>query len=119
MLEAHPHAVVVFATRPAATPASLDHVERVLGILVSAGFGADALPAFQAGISFVIGHTLWRLGSTSDAGEGAYESLPRARFPRLSRAAAVDVDEEFEFGLDALLLGLEAKLRRRKSAARK
>lgn len=100
-LEAHPRAVLLFATRPAVAPGAVEHVERVLQLLVAAGFGADAVHAFQAGFTFVVGHTLWRLGSSADW-------LPP------SRPGAHGLDEEFEYGLDALLLGLEAKLRRRR-----
>lgn len=105
-LEAHPNAVLVFATRPAMAEGSLGLVERVLRLLVEAGFETEALHAFQAGISFVVGHTLWRFGAT--------DPEEQKRLARLARVRSLDPDEEFEYGLDALLLGLEAKLRRKK-----
>jgi hypothetical protein len=70
-------------------PGSLEVVEGVLGLLGRVGFRTEAVHAFQAGVSFVVGHTLWRFGSADPA-------------------------EQNEFGLDALVLGLEAKLRRKK-----
>jgi AcrR family transcriptional regulator len=96
VLEAHPNAVLIFATRPAITPASVELVERVVAVLDRAGFGRDAVHAFQAGVTFVIGQTLFRLGASGDA------------------EPSIAADEEFEYGLDALLLGLEAKRRRRR-----
>ncbi|MEO1268258.1 MAG: TetR/AcrR family transcriptional regulator C-terminal domain-containing protein, partial [Myxococcota bacterium] len=47
VLEAHPNAVLLFATRPAVTPASLDFVEASLAILIDAGFSPhNAMTAF-------------------------------------------------------------------------
>ena len=106
VLEAHPNALLVFATRPAMAPSSLELVERVLRLLVQAGFGTEALHAFQAGISFVVGQTLWRFGSMNPD--------EQKRLAKLAKVRSLDPDEEFEYGLDALLLGLEAKLRRKK-----
>jgi TetR/AcrR family tetracycline transcriptional repressor len=84
-LAAHPKALLLFATRPAVAPGAVEHVERAVQLLVDAGFGRDAIHAFQTGFTFVVGQALWR-----------------------------GPEDEFEYGLDALLLGLEAKLRRRK-----
>jgi AcrR family transcriptional regulator len=108
VLEAHPNALLLFATRPAVAPGSVALLERTLRLLFDAGFGDDALHAVQAGISFVVGHTLWRVG--------AADPEEARRLARLARTRTLDPDEECEYGLDALLLGLEAKLRRRRRA---
>jgi AcrR family transcriptional regulator len=117
VLVAHPRALPIFATRPAATAESLRHVERGLRLLRDAGFGADdAISALQTVVTFVVGHALSTHGPLAEDERSAprYDALDAASFPALREAAATlaehDVDAEFEFGLDAILRGLEEKL---------
>jgi AcrR family transcriptional regulator len=115
VLVAHPNALVLFATRPAVTPASLVHVDRGLAILRKAGFSVgDALSAFQTIVTFVVGHALstHAVVPSEDLSSVAYDAVEG--LPALTEAAAIlserDLDAEFEFGLDALVRGLAARL---------
>jgi len=87
---AHPNAIELFATRPAATTASFARLEHYLYVLRLAGFSAvDALRTVHVVLSYVVGHAMWSVGMSDD------EPLDR------------EAELEFEFGLDALLHGLE------------
>jgi len=115
-LSEHPRALPIFATRPAVTPASLSHVERALQALEDQGFeGTDALRAFQSLVTYVVGSTLSHYGKLlrGDVASVSYRDLPADEFPRLSRVEKAldgyDPDEEFAFGLDALLDGIRAR----------
>jgi AcrR family transcriptional regulator len=117
VLRAHPNALPIFATRPAVTPASLDHVEGVLEVLRSAGFSApDALRALQVLSAFVVGHTVagYAPRKADEDSRPAYGRLDEARFPRVLEAARLldghDVEDEFEFGLEALFTGFGERL---------
>ena len=97
--------------------ASLIPVERLVSILVSAGFDpATALAIYRATVSYARGYALAEAtGFTVDAA-GA-EGLQRLRtlnveeFPVLAGRAAelieLDPDRAFRLGLDALLRGLD------------
>lgn len=120
-LVAHPNALSLFATRPAVSTASLRHVEVGLLLLRRAGFGVDdAVSAFQIVVSYVVGHTLSTHAPAREEERSvpAYRELPPDEFPTILEAAGVlaehDVDREFELGLDVLLAGLSARLRKRK-----
>ncbi len=117
-LTAHPHALPLFATRPAVTEGSLRHVESALALLRRAGFDAgEGAGAFQALVSFVVGHTLAELAppAGADRSRPRYEALSRDDFPNVIDAAdalaAQGEDEGFELGLDLLLTGLAARAR--------
>lgn len=117
-LVAHPNALSVFATRPAVTQSSLRHVEAGLTVLRSAGFSVDvAVCAFQVLVTFVVGHTLSSVASAREDGRPApaYDDLDPIAFPSLREAAAAldapSAEQEFELGLDVLLVGLASKLR--------
>lgn len=117
-LRAHPNALPLFASRPAVTPASVGRVEEVLEVLHTAGFSADdALSAMQVLVAFVVGHTLASHAPRrdDDAARPAYERLPEQQFPRVREAARLladhDPEREFELGLEAMLCGLEHRLR--------
>ena len=125
VLRAHPHALPLFATRPAVTPASIAFVEEGLALLRRAGFtAAHALMAFQALVAFVVGHTLasYAPGPADAISEPAYDALSEAAFPHVRAAAKLlvtyDVEREFEFGLEAMLTGLEAQRRQAPRRAR-
>jgi AcrR family transcriptional regulator len=90
VLAEHPRAIPLFV-RPAATAGALAALEQVWRVLVKAGFSElDALRAFQALLAFIVGQALWQ-------------------FPPDGERPA---DDEFEFGLELMLLGLERKLTR-------
>jgi len=121
VLRAHPNTLPLFATRPAVTPASIVHVEAALDLLRKAGFSADeALCTLQVMVAFVVGHTVAGYSPTrpEEQSQPAYEQLSEQDFPRVHELVAVlarhDIEKEFEFGLEAMLAGLEARLTKRK-----
>jgi TetR/AcrR family transcriptional regulator, tetracycline repressor protein len=62
-LRAHPNALPLFATRPAATPAAVDRLEHYLAVLARAGFAPDdALSIIQLVAQLVVGHVMWTTG---------------------------------------------------------
>lgn len=120
VLCAHPHAIPLFATRPAVTTRSLHSVEEVLAVLREAGFApARATAVLQVVVAFVVGHTLACYGPVQPEEESdpAYERLDPAAFPRVREMARGlprrDPEREFALGLDALLAGLERHRTRR------
>ncbi len=111
----HPAAMPLFATRPAVTPSSLAHVEDALELLRTAGFSTvDAIRALQSVLAFTVGNTVsvFSVLPSSERSSPAYEALSRRDFTRVHEAAAAledwDSDAEFEYGLDALVRGLDA-----------
>lgn len=120
VLGGHPNALPLFATRAAVTPPAIADLEGVLALLHDAGFRADdALRTLQVLLAFVVGHTIASHGtrrpdeeSLPDYGQFSEETFPRVReMARLLPGR--DLEKEFEFGLDAMLAGIEARPRRR------
>lgn len=86
-LARHPNAIPLFV-RPAATEGVFAALERPWSLMMRAGFGElDALRAVHAMLAYVVGQAMWQFGPDGDRG----------------------TDDEFEFGLEVLLLGLAAK----------
>ena len=109
-LLAHPHAIPLFATRPAATPAAVERLDRYLKILLTAGFKPlDALSIVQLVAQLVVGHAMWTTSvdklSTPDAASTQVEPIGRVLHKW-------DPDRELELGLDALVHGFERLLAR-------
>lgn len=100
---------------------SLGPVERLLEILVGAGFDpGSALAVYRATVSYARGYALGEsTGFTVDAaGPGGLERLLALRadeFPILAGRTAelieLDADQAFELGLRALLAGLDGPSR--------
>jgi len=116
VLIAHPNALVLFATRPAVTPASLRHVDTGLSVLRHAGFSvAETVAAFQTIVTFVVGHALSTHATVPNEERSTPDYAKAKELKALAEVATVlldsDVDAEFEFGLDTILLGLAAKLK--------
>ena len=106
----HPAALPLFAARPAVTPGSLRYVDRALRVLDRSNLSdAHVISAFQTLAAFVIGHT-----SLTHGPHGPTEAtLPRyadSELPMVTKYAPAiethDDDEDFTFGLDALLDGI-------------
>ncbi|MGE0398103.1 MAG: TetR/AcrR family transcriptional regulator C-terminal domain-containing protein [Kofleriaceae bacterium] len=106
-LQEHPNAIPLFATRPAATPASVDRLVRFLEVLSTAGFKPiDALSIVQLVAQLVVGHAMW---TTSVDGIDLDEAPPQ--LDRMKRALEKwNPDRELELGIDALLHGFERLL---------
>lgn len=115
---AHPNIVPLVATRPFNTVASLRPVEVGFEIFKEAGFGPEeSLHAFRTLAGFVTGYTLAETGTffgeANGAGQLTVDDIG-PEFPRLREVgpflASTDHDAEFEFAIDVLVTGLQAKL---------
>ena len=120
----HPNFMLVRATRVALGPRSLAALERVLGILRAAGFSdRDALYAASTVVNHTLGFTLFELlplihleAEGRDAGEylqlmGSFvRALPVQQHSNLVALAPLVVgreDDQFAYGVEALIRGLE------------
>ena len=117
VLRTHPNVLPIFATRPAVSPASIEHVETTLALLHHAGFTPDdGLSALQVLVAYVVGHTLAAYSHANDEElpHPAYDRLSETAFPRVREAVRLlpthDIEKEFTLGLDAMISGLEFKL---------
>ncbi len=119
-LRAHPHALILFATRPARTEAVLKAVDQFLGQLLAAGFSAhQSLYLFDGIGMFTVGHAFAEFGIAPVAAperDGSdliprQKALARAGLVHLPRVLAATLPHnytaEFESGLRALLDGFE------------
>lgn len=101
-LLAHPRAIPLFATRPAATPAAVERLGSFLEVLGKAGFTpVQALSIVQLVAQLVIGHAMWT------------NSVDVVLAPNEHVDAALenwDADRELAMGIDALLVGFAALL---------
>jgi AcrR family transcriptional regulator len=119
-LARHPGVVRVRIERPLLRPEQLRVTERALELLVEAGFSpAEAPRAFRVLFVYVFGYATFNPpdagGAGADPGRAAIASLPQAEYPLLTShveelAATLSGEEQFLYGLDALLDGLEARL---------
>lgn len=113
---ARPATFQLLGLLPLGSPSSLRGVERLLGVLVAAGFSAaQALAIYRATVSYARGYALAEAtGFTVDAARPEarrrLEGLPREEFPilagRTREMADLDADTAWTLGLDALLGGL-------------
>lgn len=119
VLLAHPDALPLFVGHNASSPDALRPIEAGLRILRTAGFGpAEAVHALRTLVAYTVGYAGAETGAlrnpqhTSEA-IAAARTLPTDEFPTLRELAAFSAksgDAEFEFGLDTIMTGLEAKL---------
>jgi AcrR family transcriptional regulator len=85
VLKTHPRGIILFV-RPAASREALDAFSRPWQTLVDAGFSEKgAFLALQSLLAFVVGQALWQFPGDVER----------------------SVDDEFEFGLEVFLMGLE------------
>ena len=118
----HPWASSLIDSRQGIGPARLAYVDGVLGVLLGAGFSAEAAAnAFMTLDSYIYGFERQR--TELDLGAGGADPTAAARsvqvaalpeaYPALERVAGefarrpYDVAASFEFGLDLILDGLE------------
>ncbi len=121
----HPWASSLIDSRDQMGPARLAYVDGVLGVLLGAGFSAEAAAnAFMALDSYIYGFERQRTelnlgeggsGTTATARSVQMAASPEA-YPALERVASefatrpYDIAASFEFGLDLILDGLERLL---------
>ena len=122
MLARHPWAVGLMESRATAGPANLRHHDSVIGSLRKGGFSIDmAAHAYSLMDSYIYGFALQQMnlpvGARKQAPEAAQTFLRRFRaeeYPYLAEMvtehamkSGYDYGDEFEFGLDLILNGLE------------
>jgi hypothetical protein len=121
-LERHPGLVKVRAERPVLRPEALRFAEAGLTILRGAGFGrTEAAQAFRLFFTYVFGYVSFspEHGAEDARRESrlAAAALPPDQYPALTDTAAeladaMAGDATFAYGLDRIIDGLEAQLRR-------
>jgi len=118
----HPWATRLMQSRTTPGPATMRHHDSVLGSLREAGFSLDmAAHAYSVMDSYIYGFALQQtnlpLDTTENAGRVAQEilrQLPTDKYPHLAEMIVEHAmkpgyayADEFEFGLDLILDGLE------------
>lgn len=123
VLGRHSWALGMLESRPTPGPALLRHHDRMVGCLLNAGFSPlMAAHAFSAVDAYLYGFVLTESGLPFTPGDGAEETfateigLPAAEYPHLAGligavlADGYDFRDEFEYGLDLVLDGIESRL---------
>jgi AcrR family transcriptional regulator len=123
MLSRHPGLVQLRFRQPVLRPEALRFSEAALGILLSAGFDrGEAAQAFRLLFTYTFGFAGLSPEETAEEARrqaaGAIVALPPDKYPNLTKAAAeasraMAGEEQFEYGLDRILDGLEARLGKR------
>jgi AcrR family transcriptional regulator len=121
-LRRHPWATGLMESRPTPGPANLRHHDAVLGVLRNAGFPlALAAHAYALLDSYIYGFALQETSlpfhtpeETAEVAQAIMESFPTGDYPYLTEIAVdhvlqpgYDFGDEYEFGLDLILDGLE------------
>jgi AcrR family transcriptional regulator len=123
LLQAHPDVMRLFAETHGPDPSSLDSLrptEFALGLIREGGLSdRDTVQAFHAFGGYIQGFVMMEGGSIqggSAKGETFGEAagaIPADVFPVLAAVgryfAECDADEQFEFGLDLMVRGIQAK----------
>ena len=120
VLATHPHLVPVYSSQIRIGPHGLQIIERAIGLLLRAGFSrSDAAAAFLTLYTYVVGfHLMGRVapfvGATPKDDSEYFRALPPEQIPSIRAVHAhlggVRRPGGFEYGLDTLLTGLQAKL---------
>jgi hypothetical protein len=118
----HPWATSLMQSRTKPGPATLRHHDWVIGSLRKAGFSIDmAAHAFSVMDGYIYGFALQQVNlpshssaESADLAENILRELPAHEYPHLAEMIVehalkpgYDYAEEFEFGLDLILDGLE------------
>ena len=122
----HPNLLPVLQRKTEMSPDALRPIELAMSILQSAGFTpGEALQAHWTLSGFAMGHVLWQLTNPlldNEDGESSLHSLAMSHrrmlredeFPCLMAALpameSYDMDAAWEWGIDAIVEGLKAKL---------
>jgi AcrR family transcriptional regulator len=128
VLAEHPVGVLLRQRRPMWSPGALRVSEAGIRALREAGFGkADAARAYRSLFNYTFGFAAFSPPAVSAelrrSAISALAALPRDKYPWQTEAApeladAIGGEEQFRYGLELLLDGLEAKLRQGGSARR-
>jgi AcrR family transcriptional regulator len=124
LLLAHPNALSLFAEHRHLDPDCLRPIELTLEALRSGGLSVEeTITAYHMLVGYVQGHVTLEIAGLLAGDEGPehaaqheafMRTLPPDRFPRMAEMLphlkVCDHEAEFEFGLDMLLAGLDAKL---------
>ena len=119
LLLEHPNAVPLFATLQLTSPSSVHAAGSVMALLRAGGFDAElALLVLSTIQSYVIGFALWEVGTAPLRADPRYAmpadpvDLPSGADPYLvellPRLVTTSCDDSFEFGVNALVAGIEA-----------
>ncbi len=121
LLRAHPNAIPLLSDPHMISRALLEAGERALAALRGAGLpAAQAVHAANALVGHVTGHVLLEVSGFFAGPEGSVETdleaveraLATGRYPRLAEMVPellrCDADEDFEYGLDLIVAGIEA-----------
>jgi AcrR family transcriptional regulator len=114
LLLRHPHAIPLLAALPLSDPSAARAAGSVMALLRAAGFDAEsALRTLATITSYVVGIAQWEVGTAPLRAEGRDVTLPPDADPYLvellPQLAEDDCDETFEFGLEVIVKGLEAR----------
>ncbi len=128
VLRRHPWAIGLLESRTAPGPATLRHHDAVLGTLLAAGFSRELTAhAYALVDSYTYGFALQEAGlpfdgpeTVSDVAEPIMERFATGDYPHMVDMATeyyfrpgYDFGDEFDFGLDLVLDGLERHRSRR------
>ena len=121
-LSRHPWAIALMQSRTSPGPATLRHHDAVIGSLREAGFSIElAAHAFSVLDSYIYGFALQEASlpfdtaeETAEVAETILSQFPADEYPHLAELTVehvlqpgYDYGNEFEFGLDLILDGLE------------
>ncbi|MHB8890762.1 MAG: TetR/AcrR family transcriptional regulator [Candidatus Limnocylindrales bacterium] len=123
-LRRHPWAITLMESRMAPGPANLRNHEDTLSVLLDTGCSAAmATHAYNLVDSYVLGFALQEVHlpfsnaeELAAVGEELLAQVPADAYPNMSRvagellASGFDYGNEFEFGLDLILAGIERAL---------
>ncbi|HTG47205.1 MAG TPA: TetR/AcrR family transcriptional regulator [Actinomycetota bacterium] len=122
LLQAHPDMMRLFAETDGPDPASPDSLrptEFALSLIHEGGLSdRDTVQAFHAFGGYIQGFVMMEGGSLAERAKGGFgdeaAAIPADAFPVLAALgryfAECDPDEQFEFGLDLMIRGIEAKV---------
>ena len=122
----HPWATTLMQSRTAPGPATLHHHDAVIGTLRGAGFSVELTAhAFSALDAYIYGFAMQQrslpfdtLEQAQEVGRQMFARMPAGAYPHLTELTVqhilqpgYDYGDEFEYGLDLVLDGLDRALR--------
>lgn len=109
-LRAHPHAIEFLALRPIANRATLESYDAMLARLTAAGWPLRlAWQAYLAAENLVLSGALEGSAAAFAPGDELVDGLAHVRDVVAMLRAEPELDDAFEFGLEALIAGIEAR----------